>query len=118
MLTLSSPIGGDYTIPLFGTCLPSKPQVNIYIYIVYIVIILYILFYIYNIANICIIFCIFTRLYLFNIHFALKGSVYRKSRIEFFCKLQKCICTHYHIPVPNRQSTLPCHKTFRSNQST
>ena len=30
MLTLSSPIGGDYTIPLFGTCLPSKPQVSIY----------------------------------------------------------------------------------------
>ena len=25
-LILSSPIGGDYTIPLIGTCLPPKPQ--------------------------------------------------------------------------------------------
>jgi len=26
MLTVTSPVGGEYTFPLFGTCLPPKPQ--------------------------------------------------------------------------------------------
>ena len=26
MLTVTSPVGGEYTFPLFGTCQPPKPQ--------------------------------------------------------------------------------------------
>ena len=28
LLTVASPIGGEYTFPLFGTCIPPKPQVR------------------------------------------------------------------------------------------
>lgn len=26
LLTIASPVGGEYTFPLFGTCIPPKPQ--------------------------------------------------------------------------------------------
>jgi hydrocephalus-inducing protein len=28
VLTVSSPVGGEYTFPLFGTCIAPKPQVS------------------------------------------------------------------------------------------